>query len=141
MADGRTVDAYEHARDIMSIERGLHIFAEPSVQAWASSKSWIIDSASWMYVNSHFTLTVVLALSSTCAATESFYFMRNMFCIAMGIALVGYFVFPTAPPRFFPEWGFHDSVAAVHRPRADNGSVYGSSTRSPRFPRCTSPSR
>ena len=35
-----------------------------------------------------------------------------MFMVAMGIALAGYFLFPTAPPRFLPELGFHDSVAA-----------------------------
>ena len=29
----------------------------------------------------------------------------------MVIALVGYTVFPTAPPRFMPEWGFIDSVS------------------------------
>ena len=34
-----------------------------------------------------------------------------MFMIAMAIALVGYTVFPTAPPRFMPEWGFADSVS------------------------------
>ena len=28
----------------------------------------------------------------------------------MGIALVGYIAFPTAPPRMMPEWGFTDSV-------------------------------
>jgi membrane-associated phospholipid phosphatase len=26
-------------------------------------------------------------------------------------ALVGYLVFPAAPPRFLPEWGFQDTVA------------------------------
>ena len=41
----------------------------------------------------------------------SFYFIRNMFMVAMCIALVGYVVFPTAPPRFFPEWGFDDTVS------------------------------
>jgi membrane-associated phospholipid phosphatase len=34
-----------------------------------------------------------------------------MFMVAMGVALVAYAVFPTAPPRFMPEWGFSDSVA------------------------------
>ena len=34
-----------------------------------------------------------------------------MFMVAWCIALVGYIVYPTAPPRFFPEWGFVDSVA------------------------------
>ena len=30
---------------------------------------------------------------------------------AMLVALVGYVLYPTAPPRFFPEWGFLDSVS------------------------------
>src|ERR1700724_2301605 len=42
---------------------------------------------------------------------RNFYFVRNMFLIAMAIALVAYIVFPTAPPRFMPEWGFIDTVA------------------------------
>jgi membrane-associated phospholipid phosphatase len=34
-----------------------------------------------------------------------------MFMVAMGLALVGYVAFPTAPPRFLPEWGFTDTVS------------------------------
>ena len=44
---------------------------------------------------------------------ERFYGVRDMFMVAMGIALVGYMVFPTAPPRFMPELGFTDPVAAL----------------------------
>jgi membrane-associated phospholipid phosphatase len=42
---------------------------------------------------------------------RNFYFVRNMFMVAMAIALAGYAAFPTAPPRFMPEWGFIDSVS------------------------------
>ena len=42
---------------------------------------------------------------------RNFYFVRNMLMVAMAIALVGYVVFPTAPPRFMPEWGFIDTVS------------------------------
>ena len=45
---------------------------------------------------------------------DSFYFVRNMFMVAMVIALVGYAMYPTAPPRLMPEWGFTDR-SAVHR--------------------------
>ncbi|MGH2888507.1 MAG: phosphatase PAP2 family protein, partial [Solirubrobacteraceae bacterium] len=41
---------------------------------------------------------------------DSFYFVRNTFMIAMGIALVGYALYPTAPPRLMPQWGFVDTV-------------------------------
>jgi membrane-associated phospholipid phosphatase len=34
-----------------------------------------------------------------------------MFMVAMLIAIAGYVLFPTAPPRFLPEWGFQDTVS------------------------------
>ncbi len=33
-----------------------------------------------------------------------------MFVVSMGLALVGYTLFPTAPPRMFPEHGFVDTI-------------------------------
>jgi hypothetical protein len=71
----------------------------------------VIDASSWMYVNSHFTITTVTLAFLYLRRNERFYFVRNMFMVAMGIALVGYMAFPTAPPRFMPELGFRDSVA------------------------------
>jgi len=41
----------------------------------------------------------------------------------MGIALVGYMVFPTAPPRFLPEHGFQDPVAALTGAETANALV------------------
>ena len=63
-----------------------------------------------MYVNSHFVLTVGFLIWLYLARNEAYYFVRNMFMVAMGIALIGYVVYPTAPPRFMPEWGFQDTV-------------------------------
>jgi hypothetical protein len=109
--DGRVATAFENAREVISIERSLHLFVEPSVHAWAASKTWLIDITSWMYLNSHFVITTIALAWIYLRRNDSFYFVRNMFCVAMGIALVGYIAFPTAPPRFMPEWGFTDSVA------------------------------
>jgi membrane-associated phospholipid phosphatase len=33
-----------------------------------------------------------------------------MFVVAMGLALIGYTLYPTAPPRLFPEHGFVDTI-------------------------------
>jgi hypothetical protein len=108
---GATV-AFENARHLIGIERGLGLFVEPSVQAWAQSKPAIIDSASWMYLNAQTTVTVGALIYLYLFHNKNFYFLRNMFMVAMGIALVGYIVYPTAPPRFFPEWGFFDAVSS-----------------------------
>ena len=99
------------ATKIINLEHSLHVFIEPSVQAWVAGRHWLMDIADWSYLNAHYFVTIGALVFIYLRRNDSFYFVRNMFMIAMAIALVGYTVFPTAPPRFMPEWGFVDSVA------------------------------
>jgi hypothetical protein len=121
--DDRAAVAFDNARHIVDVERSLGLFVEPAVHRWAEANEWIADIASWLYVNSHFTVTTVTLAFLYLRRNEHFYFVRNMFMVAMGIALVGYFAFPTAPPRFLPELGFSDSVARFTGVDADTSSL------------------
>ena len=122
LVEGRATAAFQHARELISIERTLHVFIEPSVQAWASGSHVVMVSASWLYVNAQGPITIGALLYLYVRHNERFYFVRNMFMVAMAIALIGYVVFPTAPPRFMPEWGFIDSVADLTGVGASQGS-------------------
>jgi membrane-associated phospholipid phosphatase len=95
---------------IINLERTLHVFIEPSVQAWVVSKHWLLDIADWTYLNAHYFVTLAVIVFIYLRRNDRFYFVRNMFMIAMAIALVGYTVYPTAPPRLIPEWGFTDTI-------------------------------
>jgi membrane-associated phospholipid phosphatase len=112
IVDGQAGLAFENARTLVDVERTLGLFFEPGLQTWARGQEWLLTGANWMYVNSHFIVTVTFLIWLYLARNHAFYFVRNMFMVAMGLALVGYVAFPTAPPRFMPEWGFTDSVAA-----------------------------
>ena len=103
--------AFSNARELIGIERTLNIFVEPSVQAFTSGQQWLLDATSWLYINAQTSVTVGALAWLYLFRNESFYFVRNMFLVAFGIALIGYSVYPTAPPRFFPEWGFFDAVS------------------------------
>jgi hypothetical protein len=109
---GDRAGAFAHAEDVVHLERSLHVFVEPSVQAWAAGTGFLDDVTSWMYINTHFVITTVTLAFIYLRRNEHFYFVRNMFMVAMGIALIGYVLYPTAPPRLLPELGFTDSVAA-----------------------------
>ncbi|HWF56337.1 MAG TPA: phosphatase PAP2 family protein [Solirubrobacteraceae bacterium] len=98
------------ATRIIDLERTLHVFVEPSIQAWAQNRHVIMDLADWTYLNAHFVVTVGALVFIYLRRNDSFYFVRNMFMVAMAIALVGYAVYPTAPPRLLPQWGFTDSI-------------------------------
>ena len=103
--------AFRHARDVIGIERTLNIFVEPSLQAFAAGQQWLLDGSAWMYINAQTSITLGALAWLYLFRNQSFYFVRNMFLVAFGVALIGYSVFPTAPPRFFPEWGFFDAVS------------------------------
>jgi membrane-associated phospholipid phosphatase len=111
LVEGDANAAFAHARELISFERTMHVFVEPSVQAWASGSRVLMDFSSWLYVSAQTTVTVGALMYLYLRHNRSFYFVRNMFMIAMALALIGYAVFPTAPPRFMPEWGFIDSVS------------------------------
>jgi hypothetical protein len=119
LVDGQATIAFENARTLVDVERTLGLFFEPGLQAWASGQEWIVTGANWMYVNSHFVITTTFLIWLYIFRNQSYYYVRNMFMIAMGLALVGYMAFPTAPPRYLPEWGFTDTVASFVGPQAE----------------------
>src|SRR3954470_8734031 len=105
--------AFQHSRDVIGVEQSLGIFVEPSINAWMSRIPALSDIVAWMYLNAQFTVTMASLVYIYLRHNSSFYFVRNMFAVAMWTANAGFMLFPTAPPRFFPEWGFTDSVAAL----------------------------
>ncbi|MBV8430795.1 MAG: phosphatase PAP2 family protein [Solirubrobacterales bacterium] len=108
---GNLYKPFGDAMQIIDLERTLHIFVEPSVQAWAQNKRWLMDAADWTYLNGHFFVTFAALAFVYFRRNRSFYFVRNVLMISMALALVGYWLYPTAPPRLLPEWGFTDSIS------------------------------
>jgi PAP2 superfamily len=124
--DGQAGLAFENARTLVGFERSLGLFFEPGLQAWTRGQEWLLTWANWMYVNSHFVITTTFLIWLYIARNYAFYYVRNMFMVSMTLALAGYLVYPTAPPRFLPEWGFTDTVANFVGDGATNtaGALY-----------------
>ena len=84
-----------------------------------------------MYLNSHFVVTTGFLGLALPVRNEHFYFVRNMFMVAMALALIGYALYPTTPPRLYPGRGFTDTIAAFtgvaqdSRPRPAGQPVRG----------------
>ncbi len=123
LIDGKSDLAFANADRIVALEKTLGTFFEPSFQQDALRHPWIIDIANWLYVNSHFTITTVFLAWLYLFRNDNFYFVRNMFMVAMGIALVGYAFFPTAPPRMLVDEGFTDTLATFTSVEQDSNAV------------------
>jgi hypothetical protein len=110
---GNLYKPFGDATRIIDVERAIHIFVEPSINAWVQGQHWLMDIASWVYLNGHFLVTLGALVFIYLRRNKSFYFVRNVLLVSMGIALVGYWLYPTAPPRLMPEWGFTDTVSQL----------------------------
>lgn len=110
LADGERAVALAHGQQIIELERSTGTLFEPALQAFFLPAHWLIDFANQVYLNSQFSITLAFLVWLYLFRNESYYFVRNMFVVAMGLALVGYTLYPTAPPRMLTEYGFVDTI-------------------------------
>jgi hypothetical protein len=111
--DGSMAESVAHARDLVDAERWLHTFIEADVQDWALDHGWPADVANWVYSNVHFTGSWLALASIYFFFRDSYGFVRNAVIAAMFISFLGYWLYPTAPPRFVPELGIIDTIASA----------------------------
>jgi membrane-associated phospholipid phosphatase len=123
VADGQRSVAMAHGQQVIDFERTTHTFFEPSLQAFFIPANWIVDFANQIYMNSQFAVVLGFFFWIYVFRNESFYFVRNMFIVAMGLGLVGYVLYPTAPPRLYPEYGFVDTVNSFSGVNHDSALV------------------
>jgi hypothetical protein len=111
--DGGISQSFSHGRDLLSAERSLGALIEPSVQHWALSWGWPADVARWGYANLHFKGSCLMLAVLYFGYRGSYGFVRNAVIAAMAISVVGYALYPTAPPRFLPELGLDPSSSVT----------------------------
>jgi PAP2 superfamily len=121
IADGERVQAFVNGQNVIDFEKSTHTFFEPGLQSIFLSHRWIIDFANFMYMNSHFVVTTAFLVWLYVYRNQNFYFVRNMFMVAMGLAVVGYALLPTAPPRMFDE--FTDTITQYAQVNHDSALV------------------
>jgi PAP2 superfamily protein len=111
--DGSMSASFAHARDLVDVERSLGALIEPSIQDWAVSSGWPAEVARWGYANLHFKGSCLALAAIFFIFRGSYGFVRNMVLAGMAISVIGYALYPTAPPRFLPELGLDPSSAVT----------------------------
>jgi hypothetical protein len=111
--DGSIGVSFSHARDLVDAERSLGLLIEPGLQHWAVSAGWPAEVARWGYANLHFKGSCLMLAILYFRYRPSYGFVRNAVLAAMAISVLGYALFPTAPPRFLPELGLDPSTAVT----------------------------
>jgi hypothetical protein len=101
--------ALRHAQDVVSLEQSLHIFVEESIQHAAQTVPGLMGTLGFAYLTMHLSLTGGLLLWLHHRRPAAYPLVRTTLLLATALAVVGYVVFPTAPPRL-SDVGIADTV-------------------------------
>jgi PAP2 superfamily len=110
---GDTGQADRHARRLVTLERSLHLFFEASVQRAAHALPGLTGLLGVAYLTLHLAVTAGVLLWLHQRRPAAFAFVRTTLLLASGLAIVGFLLYPTAPPRL-AGIGVDDTVSNGH---------------------------
>jgi PAP2 superfamily len=110
---GNTAEADRHAHRLVALERSLHLFLEANVQHAAQALPGLTSVLGTAYLTLHLTVTAGVLLWLHQRRPVAFPFVRTTLLLASGVSLIGFLVYPTAPPRL-AGIGIADTVSNGH---------------------------
>ncbi|MEU8847320.1 bifunctional glycosyltransferase 87/phosphatase PAP2 family protein [Streptomyces sp. NPDC048564] len=104
------VTAEEHGEEIYSIERALHI----DIERWANHAvvqvDWVRNFFDFYYESFHFGVPLAILAVLYWRRPVDYRWARTAIGFATVFALIGFWLYPLAPPRLMPGLGFIDTV-------------------------------
>ncbi|MFB7917611.1 phosphatase PAP2 family protein [Streptomyces sp. NPDC056061] len=106
--------ALRNADWIWSVEKHLGIAVEQTVNHAVNSVTWLIVSMNYYYATLHFVVTVCVLVWLFHRHPGRYAAARLALFATTAVALLGYYVFPLAPPRLMSGGHFIDTVLVHH---------------------------
>jgi len=98
-ADFETI-ALENAKRIISLEKSLGFFWEPHWQAWAiASAQGLVVFFNWAYIVTFWPIVLATAFILYAVNRRRYVYYRSVVMLSFAFALLGFMLFPLAPPR------------------------------------------
>ncbi|MEW2132618.1 bifunctional glycosyltransferase 87/phosphatase PAP2 family protein [Streptomyces sp. NPDC005435] len=105
--------AEHHGRMVYDTERFLHLDIEHAVNHAVVQVGWLRGFLDFYYESFHFVLPLTVLAVLYWRRPVDYRWARTSLGFATLLALIGFWLFPLAPPRLMPGLGFVDTVHGV----------------------------
>jgi len=109
----RAGPALRHARDVLGLERRLHLDLELGGTHWLASHPALSTVAAWWYQLAHLTVTLGVLAWCWLRRPDAYRRLRNALVLTNVVGLLVFVLCPVMPPRLLPGGGYADAVAAA----------------------------
>ncbi|MFJ3206531.1 bifunctional glycosyltransferase 87/phosphatase PAP2 family protein [Streptomyces flaveolus] len=105
--------AEEHGHQILDLERFLHLDIEHAINHAVVKVGWLRDFFDFYYTSFHFVVPLTVLGVLYWRRPVDYRWARASLGFATLLALVGFWLYPLAPPRLMPGLGIIDTVHGV----------------------------
>lgn len=102
--------AEKHGQQIMDLQKVLHLDMEKWINEVVARTSWLQESMNFYYGAFHFLVPVSLLAWLYLRRPATYRWGRSALCFATLLGLVGFLLYPLAPPRLMPDLNFVDTI-------------------------------
>ncbi|MGI5352207.1 bifunctional glycosyltransferase 87/phosphatase PAP2 family protein [Streptomyces sp. CA-250714] len=122
--DSRSL-AEGHGHQILTAESFLHIDMEHSLNKLAARTEWLRDACDTYYTTFHFLVPIALLGWMYARRVQQYRPARTALSLATLLGLIGFWLYPLAPPRLMPGQGYIDTA---HGPQDLSNPDFGALT-------------
>jgi hypothetical protein len=105
--------AEHHGAQILSLERALHLDIEHAANHAVAKIGWLREFFDFYYTSFHFAVPLTVLGVLVWRRPVDYRWARSTLGLTTLLALVGFWLYPLAPPRLMPDLGIIDTVHGV----------------------------
>jgi hypothetical protein len=106
--------ANRHGRSIQHLQDILHLNWELSFNHFVAANEWLAQIMDYYYATLHFFVTPVVMVWLFSRRPHLYRGARTVLVCTTLLGLLGFYLYPTSPPRLLPQYGYIDTVIKFH---------------------------
>ena len=99
LTESSVATAREHAQHLVSLEKWLHIYVEPTIQQPVRSRKTVEAVANWIYIWGHWPVLITTMVWLVRYHRQQFLRLRDAMLVSGGLGMIVFVSYPMAPPR------------------------------------------
>jgi hypothetical protein len=106
--------ALRHGRGVQHLQDALHLNWELSINHFVGRNEWLAQGMDYYYATLHFVITIGVMVWLFGRRPHIYRGARTVLFSTTLLGLLGFFLYPLAPPRLLPQYNYVDTLAKFH---------------------------
>ena len=111
---GQESIAERHGRTIQHVQDVLHLNWELSFNHFVAAREWLAQIFNYYYATMHFIMIIAVLVWLYLRRPQIYRGARTVLYATTLFGLAGFALYPLAPPRLLPQYGYIDTIVKFH---------------------------